>query len=396
MEGRLDTRAVHAGAARPMAYDALVTPVVMSSTYTFGSAAEIQEYVARRDDGDPGSRYEYGRYGNPTQEEAERRVADLDGGERALLFSSGMAAITTALLATLEAGDHLVAVEGLYRKTKAFFTEDLARWGIEVSIVPADALEDVARPTTRVVYFEIPTNPYLRVPDVARIVSVARRRGWTSIVDATFATPINLRPLEHGADVVLHSATKYLGGHNDLLAGAVIGSAERIAPIERTRGVLGGVSGPLDAYLLLRGLKTLALRVERQNATASRLAGFLEHHPAVGRVHYPGLPSHPDHETARRLLSGYGGVVSFELWGGLDAAAACIDRLDLTAVGPTLGGVESIAQPQAMFIARDPAQRAAHGVSDALIRYAVGIEAADDLIEDLKRALDGLPSGEAI
>jgi len=398
MDVRLETRAVHGGEDRRGAHDALTTPIVMSSTFTFADTREILAFVERKAAGETPRRYEYGRYGNPTQTAAERKLAELDGGERALLFSSGMAAITTTLLALLSSRDHLVMIGGAYRRTREFVSTCLPRWGIEADFVDGD-LEGIAeaiRPTTRAVFFEVPTNPHLRVADVEAIAALGRSRGVTTIVDATFATPINLRPIEVGIDLVIHSATKYLGGHNDLLAGAAIGSSERLEAIEALRGVTGAVAAPLDAYLVLRGVKTLPIRVRQQNESAARLAEFLDAHPAIDRVHYPGLPGHPDHAVAARLMSGFGGVVSFELAGGLDAASACIDRLAIPYIGPTLGGVESIAQQQALFVSPDPAERARSGIPDGLIRYAVGLEAVDDLIEDLAQALDGLPTGEVV
>ena len=396
MEGRLETKAVHGGEARQGPYNALTTPIVMSSTYTFADTDEIRSFIEHKAKGSPLERYEYGRYGNPTQTAAERKLAELDGGERALLFSSGMAAITSLLLALFSAGDHLIVVGGVYRRTRAFAREHLPRFGIDVTFCGAEEVGDAIRSSTRALFFEVPTNPYLRVADLADLAARAKRGGVATIVDATFATPVNLRPLEHGVDLVIHSATKYLGGHNDLLAGAVIGSAEMLKPIEEARGVYGAVACPLCAYLVLRGLKTLPLRVRHQNASAQRLAEFLQQHPAIECVHYPGLASHPDHGIASRLMAGFGGVVSFELVGGADAAAACIDRLEIPHVGPTLGGVESIVQQQALFISPDPAERAESGISDGLIRYAVGIEAIDDLIRDLERALDDLPTKGAV
>ena len=233
MEHRLETRAVHGGEERQGAYGALTMPVVMSSTYTFGATDEVLAFVERKAAGKAPDRYEYARYGNPTQSVAERKLAELDGGERALLFSSGMAAITTSLLTLLSSGDHLVLVGGVYRRTREFVRQHLARLGIEATESPAEALADVIRPSTRVVLFEVPTNPHLRVPNVEAIVALAGRHGLITAADATFATPVNHRPLELGVDVVFHSATKYIGGHNDLLAGAAIGSAELLNAIER-------------------------------------------------------------------------------------------------------------------------------------------------------------------
>jgi cystathionine gamma-synthase len=338
-------------------------------------------------------RDEYGRYSNPTQTAVEGKIAALEGGEKCLLFASGMCAITTALLALLSKGDHLIMVEGLYRRTRDFAIQFLSRWGIETAFVPIDdqiALAAQVRPNTRLILAETPTNPYLRVMDLARLVEIAKKGNILTAIDSTFATPINLRPLEHGLDLVIHSATKYLGGHNDLLAGAVVGSQKLLARIQDARGVLGGVSGPQDAYLLLRGLKTLDLRVRRQNENGQRVAEFLQQHPAVRRVYYPGLPSHPDHEVARRQMSGFGGVVSFEIDGDLDKTSRFMDCLRVPYIGPTLGGVESIAQQQAIFVSLDAEERKQSGISDNLVRYALGIEDAEDLVADLDQALAAL------
>ncbi|MBU0490794.1 MAG: aminotransferase class I/II-fold pyridoxal phosphate-dependent enzyme [Chloroflexi bacterium] len=387
------TQAVHAGEERPKPYGALTTPIVQTSTYTFADTAEILEFMRHKAAGDPHVRDEYGRYSNPTQSAAEIKIAALEGGERAVLFASGMSAITTSLLALLSSGDHLIMVSGVYRRTSEFARSYLPRWGIETTFVPIDdpaALAAAIRPTTRLILTETPTNPYLRVMDLARLVEIAGPHGILTAIDSTFATPINLCPLAHGLDLVIHSATKYLGGHNDLLAGAVVGAGEIMDRILAARGVLGGVSSPHDAYLLLRGLKTLDLRVRRQNETGLRVARFLEGHPAIQRVYYPGLPSHPDHEIARRQMTGFGGVVSFEVAGDLDRTSRFMDRLRLPYIGPTLGGVESIAQQQAIFISLDAEERREAGIADNLVRYALGIEDADDIIADLDQALAGI------
>jgi cystathionine gamma-synthase len=386
------TLAVHAGEDHRKPYGALTTPIVQTSTYTFADTAEIQEFVRRKESGAPKRREEYGRYGNPTQSTVERKLAALEGGERALLFASGMNAITTTLLSLLSAGDHLVVVDGCYRRTRQFADEFLRRWGITTSLVPIDdfdALAAALRPDTRAIFTETPTNPYLRIMDLARLAEIARAHNVLTLIDSTFATPLNLRPLDLGLDLVIHSATKYLGGHNDLLAGVVIGRAALLEEVEESRAVLGGVGNPLQAYLLLRGLKTLALRVQRQNENGERVADFLADHPAVARVFYPGLPSHPDHAVARRQMSGFGGVVSFEVRGGLRRTAQFMDRLQLPYIGPTLGGVESIAQQQALFISTDPQERRKLGIADNLVRYALGVEAAEDIIADLEQALAG-------
>jgi cystathionine gamma-synthase len=393
MTEHLSTRAVHAGEERRKPYGALTTPIVQTSTYTFADTAEVMDFMHRKAAGALPVRDEYGRYSNPTQSAVERKVADLEGGERALLFASGMCAITTTMLTLLTSGDHLVMVSDVYPRTRDFALMFLSRWGIETTLVPIDqpaAIAAAIRPTTRLIFSETPTNPYLRVVDLSRVVEIARQHNIATIVDSTFATPINLRPLEYGIDLVIHSATKYLGGHNDLLAGAVIGSSEILTHIEEARGVLGGISNPHDAYLLLRGLKTLDLRVRRQNENGQRVAQFLEGHPAVRRVHYPGLPSHPDQKIAQRQMTGFGGVVSFEIEGDMDRTGRFIDLLHLPYIGPTLGGVESIVEQPAALFSLDPEMRQAVGIKDNLVRYALGIEDADDLIADLSRALAGI------
>ena len=393
MTDHASTRAVHAGEEKRKPNGAITTPIVQTSTYTFENTAEILDYMRRKAKNDPQNREEYGRYSNPTQTVAQRKIASLEGGEQALLFASGMSAITTTVLALLSAGDHVVMVRNCYRRTRDFALNFLPRWGIEVTFVPAEKPADLAcaiRPHTRLIFAETPTNPYLRVMDLSGMVKLAKQHNITTAIDSTFATPINLRPLEFGLDLVIHSATKYLGGHNDLLAGAVVGSCQILQKIKEVRGVLGGISSPHDAYLLLRGMKTLELRVRHQNESALQVAQFLEEHPAVRRVHYPGLCSHPDYEIAQRQMSGFGGVVSFEIDGDAEKTARFIDALRLPYIGPTLGGVESIAQQPAIFVSLDPKERREAGIEDNLIRYAMGIEDARDIIADLEQALAGM------
>ena len=382
------TRAVRGGERRKNALDAVAQPIVCTSTYSFDGTAEIRDHFEGRI-----QREEYGRYGNPTVRTAERKIAELDGAEDCVLFSSGMAAATTALLALLKSGQHVVMTSDCYRRTRQFVSTTLPRWGIEHTFVePGDyeALESAIRPgKTRLVLAESPSNPYLRVVDLPRLVAIRDRHpGMKILIDSTFATPVNERPVGFGVDLVLHSATKYLGGHNDLLAGSLSGKASLISGLRDLRGVLGAVLDPHAAYLLLRGAKTLELRVRRQNETALRIAGWLEAHPHVERVFYPGLPSHPDHAVAVRQMSGFGGVVSFLVKGGLDDASRFIDATTLPIIAPSLGGVESlIEQPALMsFYELTTAERLAIGIYDNLVRLAVGIEDADDLIADLGNA----------
>ncbi len=390
MNQRISTQAVHAGEAKKKPFGAITTPVVQASTYTFQDTAEILTFMHSKEEGRQPLRHEYGRYSNPTQSAAEAKLAALEGGEEALLFASGMGALTTTLLSLLSAGDHLILTTGSYHRTLDFARSFLPRWGITVTFIPIDqpqALAEAIRPNTRLVLCETPTNPYLRVMDLANLVEIARKHTLITVLDSTFATPVNLRPLEFGVDLVIQSATKYLGGHNDLLAGAVIGSRQALEDIRLARGVLGGISNPQEAYLLLRGLKTLEIRVLRQNENGLQVAQYLESHPKVARVHYPGLPSHPDHEIARRQMSGFGGVVSFEIDGDFARTSRFIDLLNLPYIGPTLGGVESVIQQPAALYSLDVVERKADGIQDNLVRYAIGIENVEDILKDLEQAL---------
>jgi cystathionine gamma-synthase len=293
----------------------------------------------------------------------------------------------------LSRGTHVVVTDDSYRRTRQFLNTTLHRYGIEVSTVPAgdfDALEDAIRPTTRVLVSESPTNPYNRIMDLERFAAIGRRHRVKTLIDATFATPYNQRPLEWGIDVVMHSATKFLGGHNDLLAGAILGSRDIVGAVRSLQSTTGAVVDPFAAYLLVRGLKTFALRVERQNTNAQAVAEFLAAHPHVERVHYAGLPTHPEHAIARKQMRGFGGVVSFEVRGDLDAASRVVDACRIPYIAASLGGVESlIEQPAVMsFYELTTEERLQIGIKDNLIRYSVGIEDADDLVADLAQALE--------
>ena len=384
----MSTAAVHAGEPRPKPAHALATPIVQTATFTFRDTQELKDHFEGRIE-----RVEYGRYGNPTQRIAEAKLAALEGAEDCLLFASGMAAMTTALFAMLSRGTHVVVTDDSYRRTRQFLNQTLSRFGIEVSTVSAgdyDAMEDAIRPTTRVLLSESPTNPYNRILDLERFADIGRRHRVRTVIDATFATPYNVRPLEFGVDLVMHSATKYLGGHNDLLAGAVLASRALVDGVRDLQGITGAVIDPFAAYLLVRGVKTFALRMERQNANAIALAEFLAGHPRVSAVHYAGLPSHPEHAIAKRQMRGFGGVVSFEVVGDLDAASRVVDACRLPCIAASLGGVESlIEQPAVMsFYELTTEERRRIGIGDNLIRYSVGIEDADDLIADLGQALE--------
>jgi cystathionine gamma-synthase len=395
------TRAVHDGVKRTKAHHSLTTPIVQAATYTFENTADLCNFMEAKTWGDGAhGREEYGRYGNPTVMAVEERLAQLEGAEDAALFSSGMAAITNLLLTVLKSGQHVVMTNDVYRRTRQFCLTTLAKFGIETSVVPVgdyDALEAaVIKGKTRFIISETPTNPYLRVADLERIRQIAKANRCLTMIDTTFATPINLRPLAWGIDFVVHSATKYLGGHNDLLAGVICGGAARIKALKDARGVFGQVLDPNSAYLLERGIKTLGLRVQQQNATALAVARYLEQHPKIDRVYYPALESHPDHEIATHQMTGFGGVVSFEVAGDLQATGDFIDRMTIPYIAPSLGGVESLIEMPALmsFYEKTTQERLALGIKDNLVRFAIGIEDADDIIADLEQALAGIPERE--
>jgi cystathionine gamma-synthase len=384
-----ETRAVHGGEPRERASHALAEPIVQTATYTFASTAALAAYM----EGKAPDREEYGRYGNPTVRTLEEKIAALEGTDDAIAFGSGMAAVTTAILAMVKSGSHVVLFSDCYRRTRQFVTGFLDRFGVTSTLVPPadlDALERAITPATRLVISEAPTNPYGGVIDLSRLSAMCRDRRIKTMIDATFATPIHLRPAEHGIDLVVHSATKYLAGHNDVLAGAVAGPSGLVSLVRDLRNVLGGILDPHAAYLVHRGIKTLAVRVKQQSATAMALAQTLEAHPRVRRVWYPGLPSHPDHAVARRLMSGFGGVVTFAVDGDLASVGRFVDRCRIPRIAPSLGGVESlIEQPALMSYAElSSPEREAVGITDDLVRYAVGIEDTDELIADVLRALD--------
>jgi cystathionine gamma-synthase len=387
------TRAVHAGTTRDKGFDSLNTPIVQTATYTFANTQAVVDFMQAHTWGGGANREEYGRYGNPTVQAVEARLAALDNGEAAVLYASGMNAITSVLLSILPTGAHVVMTDDCYRRTRQFCMTFLKRFGIETSVVPMgdyEALENAIIPRkTRFVISESPTNPYLRVADLERLAEIGHKHRVRTLIDSTFATPINQRPLEWGIDFVVHSATKYLGGHNDLLAGVVVGQADRIAALRDARGILGGVVDPQNAYLLERGIKTLGVRVRQQNATAQAVAEYLESHPRIERVWYPGLSSHPDHAIARAQMAGFGGVVSFEVAGDLESTGRFIDNLEIPFIAASLGGIESLIEQVSLiaYFDKTPEERRELGIKDNLVRFAIGIEDADDIIRDLDQAL---------
>lgn len=391
------TTAVHGDAPRrDDPYHALTTPILQSATFTFADSDDVIGFMERKYRGEGAARDEYGRYGNPTITAVEHRLAALEGGGAAVLYPSGMSAVSSALLTILAPGAHVVIGDDCYRHTHEFCLTFLKRYGIETTVVPMgdyDALEAAILPRkTRILISESPTNPYLRVADLEHIAAIAKRRRVLTLIDSTFATPVNQNPLAFGIDFVMHSATKYLGGHNDLLAGVIIGREDRISALRQSRGLLGGIVDPGAAYLLDRGLKTLAIRVGRQNESALAIARHLEQHPAIERVWHPGLPSHPDHAIASAQMRGFGGMVTFALRAGREATSAFIDRLRIPYLAPSLGGVESLIQQPALMSHYDktPEERAQLGIADNLVRFSCGIEDAADLLADFDHALAGI------
>jgi cystathionine beta-lyase/cystathionine gamma-synthase len=376
---RLDTTAVHAGAAVPRVLGAVVTPVFQSAMY--------------EDDGASYHDIRYIRLNNtPNHAAVQQKLAALEGAEAAIVAASGMAAITTAMLAILQAGDHLIVQDSLYGGTHSFVTSDLPRFGISHSFVAGDDVaswEAHLRPETRAVYLETISNPLMRVPDLEGAVAFARGRRLVSMIDNTFASPVNFRPVERGFDLSLHSGTKYLNGHSDLVAGAAVGSKDLVHRIKEKLDHLGGALDPHACFLLERGMKTLALRVRRQNENAGRLAALLAGHRAVERVHYPGLAGHAGHERAARLFDGMGGMLSFDLRGGCAAAERFVKALTIPVFAPSLGGCETLVTKPALtsHSSLSPAERMALGITDSLVRVSAGIESGDDLVEDFERAL---------
>ena len=381
---RPETAAVHGAASLEKKNGPVATPIYQTSTFEVTDNDE-QENVTTTD------RY-YTRWGNPTNTAAERAVAELEGVEAARTFASGMGAITTTIMALLKAGDHIVAQRDVYGGVTKFLSEWLPRMGIETTFVETTDYDQHARairPNTRLLYLESPTNPALRVIDMKKTAALAKQHGLLSMVDSTFGTPINQHPAEHGIDLVMHSGTKYLSGHADLTCGVIGSRRELIEQINETRTTLGNCMDPHAAWLLIRGLKTLAVRVARQNENALRVAEFLERHGKVRRVHYPFLKSHPQYTLAREQMSGGGGMVTFEVEGTGEDARRVSEAMQLFILATSLGGVESLVSipvltSHAMISAE---QRKAMGVTEQMVRLSVGIENADDLVADLERAL---------
>jgi cystathionine beta-lyase/cystathionine gamma-synthase len=377
------TRAIHVGQEPDPATGATVVPIYATSTFTQEAPGQHKGY-------------EYSRSGNPTRAALESCLAALEGGEQGLAFASGLAA-TTAVFSLLDHGDEVVAAADLYGGTYRLLERVFRRHGVIAHYtedVSPEGFASLMSPRTELVWVETPTNPMLQILDIAAIAELAHRHGALLAVDNTFASPYLQQPLSLGADLVVHSTTKYIGGHSDLIGGAVIGSRERLEPIKFYQNAAGGVPGAFDAWLTLRGIKTLAVRMDRHCSNALRLASWLAGHPHVEKVYYAGLPDHPGHDLASRQMKGYGGMVSLRLRGGAAAARHLLTHTRLFSLAESLGGVESlVCHPATMTHASIPAEiRIARGVDDGLVRLSVGIEDADDLQNDLEQALNSLSS----
>lgn len=390
-EKSFETLAVHAG-QEPVGkhFGAVSVPIYNASLYAFTDAesgGKIHNYEA---DG-----YFYSRLGNPTTDALEKALCALEKGEDALCFASGMASITTSILALVETGAHIVAPESHYATTGAFFEFLAANFGIETTFVNAGNADNyrlAARPNTKIFYIETPANPRLHITEIAEVARAAREKNIVTICDNTFATPYNQNPLTLGVDLVVHSATKYLGGHSDLSAGVIVGSRALVDKIRHsTMKLFGGCLSPNTAWLVLRGIKTLALRMERHNSNAEKIARFLDEHAKVEAVFHPSLPGHPNHEIAKKQMRGFGGMIAFDV-GSIENGKAFLNNLKLVTIATSLGGVETVAQHSAsMTNANTPREiREKAGITDGLIRLSVGVENAEELIADLENALDKL------
>ncbi|PKA59364.1 Cystathionine gamma-synthase, chloroplastic [Apostasia shenzhenica] len=383
---------VHAGEryGRGVVTDAITTPLVRTSAYCFRNSDELIDFKEGRY-----ASYEYGRYGNPTTKSLEEKMSALERAESTLFVSSGMYASVALFMALVPAKGHIVTTTDCYRKTRIFMEKELPKLGITVTIIdPADikALKGALDQENVSLFFtESPTNPFLRCVDIKLVSRLCHERGALVCIDGTFASPVNQKALELGADLVLHSATKFIGGHNDVLGGCISGLDQLISKIRQYHNVVGGVLNPDAAAMFIRGMKTLHLRVQQQNATALRMARVLEEHPKIVRVYYPGLPSHPEHDIAKRQMTGFGGVVSFEVAGDFCATKKFIDTLKIPYIAPSFGGVESIVdQPAIMSYWDSKEDRVKYGIKDNLVRFSFGIEAFEDLKADILQALDAI------
>ncbi|CAO2816319.1 unnamed protein product [Amaranthus hypochondriacus] len=384
---------IHAGErlGRGIVTDAITTPVVNTSAYFFKKTADLIDFKEGRQ-----TSFEYGRYGNPTSQVLEEKISALEGAESTMLLASGMCASIVMMLALVPAGGHIVTTTDCYRKTRMFIENFLPKMGIKATVIdPADieGLKSALNENNVTLFFtESPTNPFLRCVDIKLVTELCHEKGTLVCIDGTFASPLNQKALALGADLVVHSMTKFIGGHNDVLGGCISGSQKLISVIRNMHHILGGTLNPNAAYLMIRGMKTLHLRVQQQNTTAMRMAEVLEAHPKVKCVYYPGLPSHPEHELAKKQMTGFGGVVSFEIDGDLNTTIKFVDALKIAYIAPSFGGCESIVDQPAIMSYWDLSQseRLKYGIKDNLIRFSFGVEDFEDLKADILQALEAI------
>ena len=387
----ISTQGVHGLGRLPKAYSSVSTPIVQTSNYYFENTSEVYNFMKAKSEGRIIREHEYGRYGNPTQAECERKLAAIEGAERAILFSTGMSAVILTLLAYMKPNGHIIFTSDCYRQTRDFAQNTLSKFGVEVSMVDptVEAVERAIRSNTNIIFTEAPTNPYLRVIDLEGVVRVARKNNLLTVIDSTLASPYNLKPLEIGIDLVIHSATKYQGGHNDILAGVTLGNHKLLDDLYKMQRMIGAIADPLTCFLLERSLKTFGMRMEQHNQSGLKVARMLESHPKVEKVWYPALASHPDHEIAKKLLKGFGSVITFLVKGGDAETRKFIDSLELFLITPSLGGTESLVTQMAMmsFFDYSDEYKQNIGMVDNLVRIALGLENVEDLIADLEQAL---------
>ena len=388
------TSSIHGGEPRVKSEGSVPDPIYLSSTYSFKNTDEIIDLLHGKIE-----RHEYGRYSGPNQDSVEKKLAALDNTEDAVLFSSGMAAVTTLILAKVSAGDEVILFDECYHRTREFCRSHLSRFGIsvvEVKTPDFSHLRQVITKKTKLIIGECPTNPHLSIVNPKELAEIGKEFGIETAIDSTLATPFNLRPCDFGVDYTIHSATKYLGGHNDLLAGNVCGAKDKLEAVRSLRGILGGVLDPGAAYRLARGLKTFSLRMTRHNENGISVANFLNNHPKVDKIWFPGLEEHRDYSIAKDCLNGFGGLITFTVKANLHGTARFIDSLKIPKIAPSLGGCESlIEQPSILsFYHHSPEARESFGIYDNMVRISCGLEESSDLIDDLRHGLEGI-SNEA-
>ena len=384
------TKSIHSGERLCPLTGSVTTPIYQTSNFGFADLDSLRTVFTDHSKG-----YFYTRYSNPTLEAVEKKLADLMGAQRASVFSSGMAALTSATLALVSSGDHIVSAFDIYGGTFNFFSNVLPRYGVTVDLIETTdpgRLAESIKPNTKVIFFESPTNPLLKLMDIDEVARIGKEHGVVTFMDNTFATPFNQRPIEMGIDLVMHSATKYLGGHSDLIGGVVAGGEELMQKVMSSRYVFGGIPDPQSAWLMMRGVKTLKVRMEAHNHNGMLVAQFLEEHPRIERVYYPGLKDHPQHDLAKSQMKGFGGMVSFEVKGENGALGQFLAGLRVCQLAVSLGGIESLICPPALTTHRrlSKSERVRAGINDRLVRLSVGIEDAQDLIDDLNQALSAI------